>query len=269
MLRGTRQPGCRRHGSRSTGCVVVIAPNSGAHSSREPSSSGSVSSSHGGPRAPGPAGHRRRPLGESSWVPGPSGVRAVRHSPDASTTVVGSPPPRRSGPRVARRSTGRPGCVRGLQRRRVLAGRDRVVSGHRRQSSRRQSSSSSLRRTDRSGSVTPTQTRVPGRDLAVGTHHRVVADDRRLDGGPRSDPGPGPDHRVDDARVRPDVDAVLQHRAVHHGTGRRPGRRRRRPCRRRRSRPGRPPPRAARATPPAGPAPPTSGPPRGPGRGSR
>ena len=110
--RGTRQPACRRQVSRRTGC----AGSKPAGSSAAPSRSGRVSSDQ---PAPGP--HARISTSpsrrtRSTVVAGPSGVRAPRHRPAAvagrSTRKVGSPLPRRIGPRIAATSTGQPGRQR-------------------------------------------------------------------------------------------------------------------------------------------------------------
>ena len=197
LVRGTRQPRCRRHTSRSNGCCGSKAS---APQSPAPSRSGSESTSQA---APGPhATHldRSPPTIRSRCVAGPSGVSAVRHSPAASIRRVGSPPPRRSGPSVTRGRRGDPGA---------RCGRSASAAGP----------SSLDVRTERSGSATPTQMRAPAASSQSAPDHRAVAEHGVLHHGAFADPAPDP---TTDATTRASAQttaAVLQHRAVHDRTG--------------------------------------------------
>ncbi len=108
-VRGTRQPVERRHASRRSGWSGTKPARPA--SSAAPSRVGKVSPSQS---APGPQARIVTTEAEPAsttrcWVAGPSGVRAVRQTEPPTNRKVGSKPPRRSGPNVLRRSTGRPG----------------------------------------------------------------------------------------------------------------------------------------------------------------
>ena len=128
-VRGTRQPGCRRHSSRTTGW----RGRKPLGSSSAPSIAGSSSSTR---PAPGPQAVAATSYPElvttSRTVAGPSTVRVAHQTPARPTWIVGSPDPRDSGPSVVTRSTGRPACQ--VRDSAGPGGRSVVRHGHRRQS---------------------------------------------------------------------------------------------------------------------------------------
>src|SRR5712692_8176613 len=102
QLRVSRRPGRRRVSSASSWCRGTKSE----ASSSSPRSAGALSDSQPAPR-PQASTSASRPRSRMRWVAGPAGVRVARQASRSPIRTQGSLAVRRSGPRVAPRSSGR------------------------------------------------------------------------------------------------------------------------------------------------------------------